>query len=125
MTTDTPATPAAELLSGEVEVVMSDTMRFTPDPIRVKAGHRITFVVSNEGLIPHEFYVGSEDEQVEHAAEMAAGAMAHGHDNALRLEAGEKGSLSMTFEEPATLLVGCHEPGHYEAGMKATLAVVD
>ena len=117
--------PSVAPLSGEVKVVLSDDMRFAPDPITVKAGEEITFVVENEGVIVHEFFVGTEDEQVDHAAEMAAGGMSHSHDNALSLKAGETGSLTMTFAKAGSLLIGCHEPGHYDAGMKATLNVVD
>ena len=121
-----PSAPiAAVALTGEVPVTMTDAMRFVPDPITVKAGKPITFVVRNTGLIVHEFFVGTEAEQVDHAAEMAMGEMSHGHDNALSVEAGETGSLTMTFAEAGSLLVGCHEPGHYHAGMKATLTVVD
>lgn len=117
--------PSTAPLSGEVRVVMSDAMRFAPDPITVKAGEEVTFVVTNEGAIVHEFFVGTEEEQLDHAAEMAAGGMSHGHDNALSLEAGETGSLTMTFAEAGSLLIGCHEPGHYDAGMKVVLSVVD
>jgi len=117
--------PSVAPLSGEVEIVMSDAMRFAPDPITVEAGEEVTFQVKNDGLIVHEFFVGTEEEQVDHAAEMAAGVMSHGHDNALSLKAGETGSLTMTFAEAGSLLIGCHEPGHYDAGMKATLTVVD
>jgi len=117
--------PSVAPLGGEVNVVMSDAMRFAPDPITVKAGEEVTFVVSNEGVIVHEFFVGTEEEQVEHAAEMAAGGMSHGDDNALSLKAGETGSLTMTFVAAGSLLIGCHEPGHYDAGMRATLNVVD
>jgi uncharacterized cupredoxin-like copper-binding protein len=119
------AAPSAVPLSGEVKVVMSDAMRFAPDPITVKAGEEVTFVVTNDGVIVHEFFVGTEEEQLDHAAEMAAGGMSHGHDNALSLQPGETGSLTMTFAEAGSLLIGCHEPGHYDAGMKATLTVVD
>lgn len=111
--------------SGEVKVSMSDAMRFAPDPIRVKAGAEITFVVTNDGAAVHEFFVGTEAEQVGHAAEMAAGGMSHGHENALSLKPGESGSLTKTFARPGSLLIGCHEPGHYQAGMKATLQVVE
>jgi uncharacterized cupredoxin-like copper-binding protein len=117
--------PSPEPLSGEVNFAMLDTMRFAPDPITVKAGEEITFLVTNEGVAVHEFFVGTEEEQVDHAAEMAAGGMSHGHDNALTLDGGESGSLTMTFPEAGSLLIGCHEPGHYQAGMKATLTVVD
>jgi uncharacterized cupredoxin-like copper-binding protein len=117
--------PSADPLSGDVHVVMSDAMRFAPDPITVKAGEEVTFVVKNDGVIVHEFFVGTEEEQVDHAAEMAAGGMGHGHHNALSLQAGETGSLAMTFDDAGSLLIGCHEPGHYDAGMTATLTVVD
>jgi uncharacterized cupredoxin-like copper-binding protein len=53
------------------------------------------------------------------------GDMAHGHDNAISVQPGKSRSLTMTFAEAGDILVGCHEPGHYDAGMKATLSVVD
>lgn len=116
--------PAADL-AGDVAVTMTDAMRFTPDLLTVKAAEEVTFVVRNDGVIVHEFFVGTEPEQAEHAKEMAAGGMSHGHDNALSVEPGTTGSLTMTFADAGTLLVGCHEPGHYAAGMRATLTVVD
>jgi uncharacterized cupredoxin-like copper-binding protein len=115
----------AGALSGEITVVMLDTMRFEPDPITVKAGEEVTFVVRNEGVAVHEFFVGTDEEQADHAAEMAAGGMSHGHDNALSLAGGESGLLTMTFPKATSLLIGCHEPGHYQAGMKATLMIAD
>jgi uncharacterized cupredoxin-like copper-binding protein len=117
--------PSAVPQAGEITVVLSDTMRYAPDAVTVKAGDKVTFVLRNEGVIVHEFFVGTEEQQVDHAAEMAMGGMSHGHDNALSLKAGETGSLTMTFAKAESLLIGCHEPGHYEAGMKATLTVVD
>lgn len=56
---------------------------------------------------------------------MALGHMAHGHDNALSVEPGDTGSLTMTFASAGSIVIGCHEPGHYDAGMKAKLTVVD
>ena len=109
----------------EWDVAMTDAMRFDPGAMTVPAGVPVTFVVSNSGLILHEFFVGTEAEQLEHAAEMASGGSHHGHGNALSLEAGASDSLTLTFSGPGELLVGCHVPGHYEAGMVATLSVVD
>jgi uncharacterized cupredoxin-like copper-binding protein len=117
--------PSAAPPSAEIPVVMLDTMRFEPDPMTVKAGVEVTFVVKNDGAAVHEFFVGTEEEQAEHAEEMAMGGMSHGHDNALSLKGGETGTLKMTFAKSGSLLVGCHEPGHYEAGMKAALTVAD
>ncbi|HZD22712.1 MAG TPA: hypothetical protein VE569_04835 [Acidimicrobiia bacterium] len=36
---------------------------------------------------------------------------------------GEIRTLTWTFTEADTVLIGCHEPGHYLAGMKATINV--
>jgi uncharacterized cupredoxin-like copper-binding protein len=119
--TPTSSTPPA---NGEIAVTMTDAMRFEPGTIEVAAGEEITFVVTNVGVLPHEFFVGDEDEQVHHAAEMAEGS-GHGHDDTLRLEAGETGRLTMTFDTAETLLIGCHEPGHYAAGMVGSIEVVD
>jgi uncharacterized cupredoxin-like copper-binding protein len=102
---------------------MTDAMRFEPGAMTVKVGEPITFVVTNAGVIVHEFFVGTEAEQVDHAAEMAMSGMSHGHSNALSLAPGETGSLTMTFDDVGTLLVGCHEPGHYDAGMSAGITV--
>ena len=124
-TVEAYAEPAGRVLTGDVPVVMTDAMRFVPDAITVKAGEPITFVVTNDGLIVHEFFGGTQDDQDVHAVEMAAGGMSHGHDNAVSVKPGGTASLTMTFVKVGSLLVGCHEPGHYAAGMKATLTISD
>jgi uncharacterized cupredoxin-like copper-binding protein len=100
-------------------------MRFEPGAIEVAAGEQVTFVVKNAGVIPHEFFVGDRSQQEDHAAEMAEAGSSHHHDDALRLEAGETGRMTLTFDEAGSLLIGCHEPGHYQAGMVGSLQVVD
>ena len=35
----------------------------------------------------------------------------------------KQGSLTHTFSEVGTYIIGCHEPGHWESGMKATVEV--
>ena len=116
-------TPPVEPISGEVMVTMTDAMRFEPETITVRAGEPITFVVRNDGVIVHEFFVGTETQQAEHAVEMASGGMSHAHGNAVSVQAGQTASLTMTFEAQPPLLIGCHEIGHYEAGMVGTLIV--
>lgn len=113
------------LASGTVAVVLTDAMRFDPSHLAARTGETITFEVRNTGVIPHELFIGTAAEQQEHAAEMAAhGASAHGHDNAIRLEGGESGTLAYTVGSPGQLLLGCHEPGHYNAGMVGLLEVL-
>ena len=44
-------------------------------------------------------------------------------EDAITLEPGDTGELTYTFDEVGTLEIGCHEPGHYEAGMKVTVSI--
>jgi uncharacterized cupredoxin-like copper-binding protein len=120
----TSTTPPA-VSSGSIPILATDAMRFEPGSLRVRAGEPITFVVTNSGVIRHEFVVGDEAEQAEHAAEMAHGSAGHGHGNALSLAPGETGTLVMQFDVPGRLLIGCHEPGHYAAGMVGEIEVID
>lgn len=86
------------------------------------------------------------DEQDEHAAEMreAEGMDMHGMDESgtdhadeagdtghgeetppLVLEPGASGDVTMTFDDPgmSSTIIGCHVPGHCEAGMRVDVTV--
>ena len=54
------------MVSRTIEIVMDDSMRFTPEKISVKLGETVRFVVKNAGKIPHEMALGTPDELVEH-----------------------------------------------------------
>jgi uncharacterized cupredoxin-like copper-binding protein len=84
----------------------------------------VRFDVQNAGEIAHEFFVGTEIEQGDHETEMrdpmAAG---HDHPTGVHVEAGKSKKLAIKFSTAGTFLMGCHEPGHYAAGMKGTIVV--
>src|SRR4030067_2043700 len=50
-----------------VEVEMSDAMRFNPESIRVKRGETIRFIVKNTGMLKHEMVLGTIEELKAHA----------------------------------------------------------
>jgi uncharacterized cupredoxin-like copper-binding protein len=110
-----------------IEIRALDDLKFDPSEVRVEVGERVRFVVTNDGQIPHEFIVG--DEQVQEAHEMAAEeGMEHGAAMeamaVLELEEpDESEEVTLTFDEPGEILYGCHEPGHYAAGMVGTITV--
>jgi uncharacterized cupredoxin-like copper-binding protein len=107
-----------------IEMTMTDQLRFDPDQITVKAGETVRFVVENPTTLEHDFTIGDEHAQAEHAAEMSHGhAMMHDDPNAILVPPGETGELVYTFGEPGELLIGCHVGGHYDAGMRATIVV--
>jgi uncharacterized cupredoxin-like copper-binding protein len=109
-----------------VAVSMSDDLRFDPGEITVSQGETVTFVLTNEGQTRHEFLIGDEAEQAEYADEMASGEMHHAGDVGVSVEPGQTQSFTYTFDDAqAELLAGCHEPGHYDAGMVATITVTE
>ncbi len=126
---DTTTTPVDDGTT-VVDVTMTD-MAFTPTVIAVKAGDTVKFRFRNDGQAVHEAVIGDRAFQQDHAEKMSAmghsgDAMPHGTDDEaspLVVQPGETGELTYTATATGSLLIGCHQPGHWEAGMKATVDV--
>jgi uncharacterized cupredoxin-like copper-binding protein len=107
-----------------LSVQMTD-LAFSPATISVKTGETVKFVFENKGKLPHDAFIGDAAAQKQHGMEMS-GAMA-GHSmtgtDGITVQPGKTGEMTMTFSDNGTLELGCHEPGHYEAGMKAMVNV--
>lgn len=115
-----PGDPAAA--DRTIEIDMLDTLSFEPDSVDVQVGETITFVLTNTGEIEHDFVIGDEEYQQEHADEAAG--MEHGDlPNGIDASPGETVEFTWTFTEEGELLYGCHEPGHYLGGMVGTINV--
>jgi uncharacterized cupredoxin-like copper-binding protein len=120
-------------LSSQLRVIAvetTDQLRYSPETLTVQTGETIRFEVTNSSTIEHEFVVGDQKLQEEHAEFMAEMSMNHQgmqHGDmssyALTIPPGETASLVINFEESGTLIYGCHIPGHYEAGMSGTILI--
>jgi magnesium-transporting ATPase (P-type) len=107
-----------------IAVDASDQLRFAPSALTVRAGETVAFKVTNTGTTVHEFVVGDAAAQAAHEQEMAAGTMTVGYEaNAVSVPPGATRTLVYTFNQPGSLLMGCHTPGHYAAGMQGTITV--
>ncbi len=126
--------PALQTLqvSRSIEVMLLDSMKFTPDSIQVNAGETIRFVIRNKGKLAHEMVLGNAQAIAAHAKEMqamaAAGNTGHQHGGgsgaiAVGVPAGEVREWVVKFDEAIELEIACLVPGHYEAGMKGKLNV--
>jgi uncharacterized cupredoxin-like copper-binding protein len=109
-----------------VDVAMRD-IAYDPATLSVKAGETVKFVFRNEGAIRHDAFLGDEAAQAAHEKEMREKGSGekdghHGED-AITVDPGETGSLTHTFKAGDMLVIGCHEVGHYAAGMKITVTV--
>jgi uncharacterized cupredoxin-like copper-binding protein len=110
-----------------VTATLNDDMRIELSEADFSAGETVIFEVTNEGLARHEFYLGDEEAQMHHAEEMAdmGSGMMHDEEDGVTVEPGETKNLEYTFHAAGEMLAGCHEPGHYEAGMSAPMMVAE
>lgn len=118
-----PADPAEATRT--IEIRANDSPAFEPATLSVRRGEIVTFVVTNGGQAAHEFTLGDTATQQEHASAMAhmPAGMAHDSPNSIALEPGQTKRLTWHFGGAGTLEYGCHEPGHYGAGMRGQITV--
>jgi uncharacterized cupredoxin-like copper-binding protein len=109
-----------------VAVTMRD-LAFEPDRLEVKAGETVEFAFTNAGSQEHEAVIG--DEMLQESQE-GGGSDSHasGHHGSMKvarvvLSPGRSSKLTYTFDKPGEILIGCHVPGHWKAGMKLAVAV--
>jgi uncharacterized cupredoxin-like copper-binding protein len=114
-----------------IDIAMTDNA-YRPSELRVSEGETVTFNFRNDGTATHEAVLGDDAVQLAHRDEMTETTVEDDHDDdhgssdgvqAVTVEPGQTGSITATFDEAGTILIGCHEPGHWESGMKATITV--
>lgn len=108
-----------------IEITSTDDFRFDPAQITVQVGETVTFRVVNAGNEVHDFTLGDETTQIEHAEEMTemSGMTMPDEPNAITIAAGETKEITWRFTQAGVVLIGCHQPGHYENGMKGSISV--
>jgi uncharacterized cupredoxin-like copper-binding protein len=109
-----------------VDINMED-ITFQPATFSAQRGERVRFVFHNQGKVPHDAFIGDPAAQADHEREMrqgsAGGHSMHGDSDAITVDPGKTGSLTHTFDHTGTIEIGCHQPGHYAAGMKVAVTV--
>ncbi len=100
-------------------------LKFDPDQISVKTGETVRFMFHNQDTLVHEAVIGTASEQDAHEKEMVAMGDMPMQNTAteISVDPGTTGQLTYTFKSPGQLFIGCHQPGHYAAGMKITINV--
>ena len=111
-----------EIIAREAQGKMS----YTPDKIEVRRGEQIRFVIKNEGELAHEFLLDSFEGNAKHKVQMEKNpTMEHDEPNGTRLETKKAGEILWVFDKAGTFEFACLIPGHYEAGMKGVITVID
>jgi uncharacterized cupredoxin-like copper-binding protein len=107
-----------------VKVDMNDAMRFVPANFEVKQGETVRFLITNSGRVKHEFVLGTEKDLKEHYELMKKfPEMEHDEPNMVTVDPGRTGEVIWRFTKAGKVDVGCLQPGHYDAGMKAVISV--
>ena len=114
-----PAT--ADAVSRTIRVDVLDTMRFAfNEPLDLRHGEVVRFVVTNRGQIRHEFSIGSADEQDAHRMTMRnMPDMVHDDPNAVTVDPGQTRELIWRCGGDQPVVFACNLPAHSEAGMVA------
>ncbi|WP_421186184.1 cupredoxin family protein [Aeromonas enteropelogenes] len=107
----------ADDISRTVEIIMDDTMRFTPQIINVKQGETVRFLIQNDGKATHEFVLGTTSQLKEHAGMMQQMKMQHNMPNMISLAPTKGGEVIWKFDQAGRVSFACLVPGHMEAGM--------
>lgn len=112
--------PPAGAEARTVDVEMVD-IAFRPTKLAVAKGETVTFRFTNTGKVVHDASIGDPGMQRDREAEKARAG--HAEESSLTLDPGRSGDLTYTFEEAGPVEIGCHQPGHYEAGMAIQVIV--
>lgn len=116
--------PATTNTAADGTVTVDETeYRIVASPKQVAAG-KVTFTVTNDGAIPHEFVVVRTSER---AADLRSGIGADLHGKVGELDdraltVGAKKALTLELKAGHYALV-CNLPGHYQGGMYTDFTV--
>jgi len=108
--------PGTEASPRLVRVAAGPGFVFTPSTLAVARGETVTFLVTTMGPAVHEFMVGPAD---------AVAADRAGTPEIEAVGMMETKALTYTFDGSGPYAYACHVAGHYEAGMRGTIVVVE
>jgi len=110
-----------------VQVVMKEgdgKMLYEPATLTVKRGEQVKFVIRNVGLLPHEFVLGDEKDNLKHAALMQKYPdMEHDDPNGKTVQPSASAEILWRFSRRGEFEFACLIPGHREAGMLGKIVV--
>jgi uncharacterized cupredoxin-like copper-binding protein len=119
---ETPA--AAEPITFEID--MKDELVYNPTTLAAKVGEKIRFVFKNTGRLAHDALIGDTHAQEEHEAAGGKDHESHHGDEPppfVTVPPGGTDEIVYVFDTPGEIIIGCHQAGHFAAGMKLTVTV--
>lgn len=129
------AADEARQATTDLAVTGTDDLRFDPDEFTVPVGEQVTLTLTSEEGAEHDFVIEdaadvgmiADDDDV-HGPHDPDPHGDHADEDDLHVahaDPGETVTATFMLDEPGTYTVYCSVPGHREAGMVATLTVVE
>jgi uncharacterized cupredoxin-like copper-binding protein len=110
-----------------VNVVMREDgrkMLFEPSRLEIRKGEQVRFVITNSGLLNHEFVLATVVENRKHARVMKKFPhMEHDDPNARQVPPYLTDEIVWRFTNAGEFEFACLIPGHYERGMFGKIVV--
>jgi uncharacterized cupredoxin-like copper-binding protein len=124
---DAEIDPDALSADQAVMVVSVDMGEYSYDcdmPV-IPSGVVVAFQFTNNGQLPHEAAVGTLDDQLEaEAATVELRPVEHDHSvPSVIVQPESTGQLLVYYDEPTSVIIGCHISGHWNQGMQIDLEV--
>ena len=115
------ASPPPEPVGRRVAVEVEHSS-FQLERVAFAPGEIVTFVITNDDPIDHEFIIGDEGVHARHEE----GRQRHHHGKVpgeISVPAGTTRTTTFTFGGEGTVEYACHLPGHYDYGMRGDVSV--
>jgi len=125
--TETVASSYVKMIDGvQVVTVNAKEFKFMPSEIQISPGET-KFIMVNNGVAEHELVVYDiSKKDIVDKAELAEDEETITKNILFEIDhtpAGESGETDVMNLQTGSYVIGCHIPGHYEAGMKGTLEI--
>lgn len=122
------SSPSGAQLPGrprQVNYRLKDNMYEPSSTLKIKKGETITFTFTNAGKVLHEAEIGTVATQAAHEKEMLAkGAVAMPDTkDRVTMKPGQSKSITIKFDKAGAFQIACHQPNHYQLGMKVPVVV--
>jgi uncharacterized cupredoxin-like copper-binding protein len=105
-----------------------EAYHFVPNHIQVQEGETVRFLITNPTDRAHELFIGTPVEQdADEALHKGASPMEQPttrYGYGIYIPAFGTGELDYHFTAANGIMIGCHLPGHWAAGMQATITVL-